>query len=657
MQRGKSKSARLDRTADAPVVIVGMGPVGLRLAQELLDRGLDRELILYGNEPWAPYDRVRLSGVLSGAVSREALAIPLRFGAQHRVVERTNCPVVAVDTARRELTDADGRAQAYSDLILAVGSRPHVPNIPGILMPGVFTLRGLSDVERLLARSTRTRRTVVLGGGLLGLEAARALQRGNTEVVVVEHTPRLMGSQLDQQGAELLREYLLGLGIAVQLANGVSRVLGRERVDGVLLRDGRMIRCDTIVLATGIRANVDLARKAGLRVGRGVQVDDKLRASAPHTYAVGECAEHRGRLYGLVAPGFEQAAVLAERLTGGRARYRGSTSAAHLKVVGKHVFSMGECGAEETPRNGREARYTDSSAGVYRKLVLRRGRLVGAVAVGEWPELPRIQQFLADRRPIWPWQLRRLVQRGRLWRSATATSVAQWPAQTTVCNCTGVRRGELGRAIAGGCTTVEALSARTRAGSVCGTCRPLLAELVGAELASVPAQGRRSLTWAAVVAALACIAFVLSPPPAAAASVQDLWYQISVVWRDGLWKQVSGFTLLGMTVLGALMSLRKRWPRFQWGAFGHWRALHGMLGALTLVLVYAHTGLQAGEQLNAYLLADFLAIGILGAVAGFVAVQANVGQGTRRWLNRIHLWLAWPLPALIGFHVLSVYYF
>lgn len=641
----------------APLVIVGMGPVGLRLAQELLDRRFQRPLLLYGNEPWSPYDRVQLSAVLSGAVSRQAVATPLRFAEQQRVVERTNCPVVVIDRERQVLTDAQGQAQAYSELVLAVGSRPHVPHIPGILLPGVFTLRGLSDVERLLARSARSRRTVVLGGGLLGLEAARALQRGNTEVVVVEHTPRLMGGQLDEAAAEHLREHLLVLGISVQLANGVSRVLGRERVDGVLLRDGRMLRCDTIVLATGIRANVDLARKAGIRVGRGIQVDDRLRTSAPHTYAIGECAEHRGKLYGMVAPGFEQAAVLADRLCGGRARYRGSTSAARLKVVGKPVFSMGECGTEQAPAGSREWRYEDAGNGAYRKLVLRRGRLIGAVAVGDWSELPRVQQLIADRRWLWPWQLRRFQRRGCLWRAADATTVAHWPAQTTVCNCTGVCRGALGQAIAAGCTTVEALSARTRAGSVCGTCRPLLAQLLGQELAPTPPAGRRSLGWAAALAALACLLFVLLPPVPAGDSVQDLWYRVGALWRDGFWKQVTGFTLLGLTVLGTVLSLRKRWPRFQWGTFGHWRALHGVLGALTLALVFVHTGVQSGEQLNALLLANFLAIGALGGVAGLSAARTGTGQTARRWLNRAHLWLAWPLPVLLGFHILSVYYF
>lgn len=641
----------------APLVIVGMGPVGLRLAQEVLDRGYQRPLVLYGAEPWAPYDRVRLSAVLAGAVRQEALLTPLRLPRSQQVLEHTNCPVVALDPRTRTLLDAQGRTQAYAELVLAVGSHPHVPHVPGIFLPGVFTLRGLSDVERLLARSTRSRRTVVLGGGLLGLEAARALQRGATEVVVVEHTPRLMSGQLDDQAAELLREYLLGLGISVQLANGVTGVIGRERVEGVRLRDGRLLRCDTIVLATGIRANIDLARKAGLRVGRGIQVDDTLRTSAPHTYAIGECAEHRGKVYGLVAPGFEQAAVLADRLLGGRTRYRGSTGAARLKVVGKAVFSMGECGADQSPADRREVRYCAPGEGEYRKLVLRRGRVVGAIALGEWPELQRLQQAIADRRRLWPWQVRRFRNRGCLWRAGQANHVARWPAQTTVCNCTGVRRGQLGEAIAAGCVTLEALSARTRAGSVCGSCRPLLAQLLGGQSAPPQPEAVRSLRWAAGLSAAACALFVALPPLPGAASVQDVWYQVGNAWRDGFWKQVSGFTLLGLVLLGSVLSLRKRWPRFQWGGYGHWRALHALLGTASVAVVFVHTGLQAGEQLNGWLLADFLAIGAWGAVAAIATTRSASNQRLRRWLQRLHLWLAWPLPALIGFHVLSVYYF
>jgi nitrite reductase (NADH) large subunit len=414
----RSQPAHYPPSMERPVAIVGMGPVGIRVAQELVNRRVDCPIAMYSDEPWQPYDRLRLSAVLSGQDRQDELSLLLQLPRGAQVTQHHHCKVVSIDRTAGAITDAAGRRHPYSDLILATGSRPHIPNIRGITLPGVYTFRDLFDAQVLLARTMRSRRTVVLGAGPLGLEAAQAMQRGHTRVTVIEQTPRLMSRHLDQDSSDMIREHLLSLGVQVIVANGVQEVLGSSRVEGVRLRNGRTLKCDTIVLAAGVRPNVALALDVGLKVGRGIQVDDHMETSDPHIFAVGECAEHQGRVYASVSPGLDQSAVAADRILGGSARYRGSIAVARLKVLRRSVFSMGAVGEEEHPLSISEHRFVNFSAGVYRKLVLRRGRLVGAIAVGEWDNLSRIQEAITNKRRIWFWQLRRFHRSGSLWVSA-----------------------------------------------------------------------------------------------------------------------------------------------------------------------------------------------------------------------------------------------
>lgn len=644
----------------APVIIIGTGPVGIRVAQEILARDPRRALVLFGDEPWHPYNRVRLSSLLAGDLQWEELQNPLQTETVSDVVQHHNCAVTRIDPSRRELIDREGRVHRYSKLILAVGSRPHIPSIPGISLSGVYSFRDMNDMQALAARKARSRHAVVLGGGLLGLEAARGFSRAGTEVTVIEHAPHLMSAQLDQEAGDLLAAQLERSGIKVLTGQAVQKVVGDGKVRAVCLQD-REIACDTLVIATGIRPNLELARDAGLRVNRGIVVDDHCLTSDPAIYAVGECAEHRGQVYGLVAPGFEQAAVVAHRLTGDAGEYQGSRTVSRLKVLKQTVISMGEVEETDNPLWATVWRYRDSAAGVYRKLIMQRGRLVGIIAIGEWDELSRIQEAVQTRRRLYPWQLRRFVASGMLWPESATLGVCDWPADAVVCNCMGVTRGSLGAAIAAGCTQTEQLMAHTGASTVCGSCRPLLAELVGAAAVPVDKTGHRTLSLNALLAVVAILILVLLPELRVGDSVTDPLYRLGNLWRDEFWKQVSGFTMLGLGVLGLALSARKRIKRVNLGKYGLWRALHAVLGASAILLLLAHTGLQTGERLNAWLLADFLGLSVIGAAAGLsltlTAGQSRLQRRMQQWLASAHLYLAWPLPVLLGFHVLSVYYF
>jgi nitrite reductase (NADH) large subunit len=641
----------------APIVIIGAGPVGIRTAQELCRRSPAAPIVLYGEEASEPYNRVRLSSFLIGETDWQALTRDLQLPSNANIDARYGCRVTAIDREHRCVRDASGFVQPYAKVVMATGSRPYVPDVPGIRLLGVYTFRDVRDAHQLLARRVRSRRTVVLGGGLLGLEAARAMQRFNTEVCVVEHYSRLMMRQLDVAASKDLLAHVKALGIQVVLGDGVKQVLGDVRVAGIQLRSERVMECDTLIVATGIVPNTELALAANLPIGRGIRVNDSLQTTDPDIYAIGECAEHRKRVYGIVAPGLEQATVAAHVIAGGRARYSGSTIATRLKVVDFPVFSTGPVTEEETPDFARTWTYREGP--IYRKLVTLRGRLIGAVAVGECPDLSRLQEAAMRQRNVWPWQLWRFARTGSLWPEEELGSVVAWPAATAVCNCTGVTRGDLARALGDGCVTVEALAARTGASTVCGSCRPLLAELAGASAPAEPVRGWKTLLGAGGLALPAALLFLLVAVPYAA-TVQVPW-QWDLLWRESFWKQVSGFTVLGLAVLLSVMSFRKRVRRFTLGDFPLWRVVHAVLGLLTVAGLAVHTGGRLGSNLNLLLMAAFLGVVALGAIAGgVIALEHRLGVDAAR-LRRTWLWshilVAWPIPVLLAFHVLKTYYF
>lgn len=653
--------AERDAACD-PVVIVGAGPVGMRVSTELARRLPGTPQLILGEEPWDPYDRVRLSALLAGELRLPELQTVSGIDGEH--IRHLRTTAVAIDTASRTVIDAAGRGHRYACLVLATGSYPHVPEIPGIRMPGCYTLRNLGDAHALRARQFRSRHTVVLGGGLLGLEAARAMQRYGTRVTVIEHQNRLMAQQLDNRGAALLERHVTSLGIRVLLCERLVEVHADAggRVCAVSLGSGPPMRCDTVVVATGIRPRIELAQRAGLAYGRGILVNDRMRTSHPDIYAVGECAEHDGRVYGLVAPGFEQAAVAVTNIAGGDARYVGSVPATQLKILGRQVYSLGELGETRSLPGARDYHWEDAAGEVYRKLVLHRGRCVGVVALGPWPALPRVQDLVLQRRRVRPWQCWRFQRTGFIWHRRGQPEVAMWPASATVCNCVGASRGALTEAIEAGCASVEGLSETTGAGTVCGSCRPLLAELLGrpGEPPS-PTPAYRWLAGLALAAGALAVAVPGLPALPYAGSFPLDWHW-EALWRSGTLKQVSGFGVLGLSLTALLLSLRKRTTRLRWGSYPVWRVAHVALACLALAGLWAHTGGRLGSNLNRYLMLTFLAMSLVGvASAGVAAFEHRLSPALAKRLRRQTLWLHvmlfWPLPSLLGFHVLKTFYY
>jgi nitrite reductase (NADH) large subunit len=382
-----------------PLVIVGNGMAAARLVDELVKSTLGRYAIaVIGDEPRLAYNRVLLSSVLAGETASHDIELrPAAWWRDRGVTLKYGCVATEIDVGRRELKIAGDESIEFSRLVLATGSTPLRLNMPGAELVGVHTFRDTRDVDLLLALAARKRPVVVIGGGLLGLEAAYGLAKAGAPVTLLHLMDRLMERQLDAPAAALLKSLVERKGIEVILNASTTRIHGAARVEGVELADGRRIHADAVIFAAGIRPNVGLAKEAGIVVGRGVVVDDHLQTSAPDIFALGECAEHRGICYGLVEPAYEQARVLAQHLAGKAAAYQGSVVATNLKVSGVSVFSAGDfVGAE-----GSEAiLLSDVRRGTYKKLVVADGRLTGAVLIGETTDALWYLDLIRTRKPI-----------------------------------------------------------------------------------------------------------------------------------------------------------------------------------------------------------------------------------------------------------------
>ncbi len=642
------------------IIVVGMGPVGLHFIQKMVALNPELSIAVFGDEPWAPYNRVKLSSLISGQIKEDSLYEASPIAEHDSVTPFYNDRIVTIDRYAHEVTDSQGRNFGYSKLVLATGSRAHIPVIDGVDLRNVFRFRDLHDAMSLMGRSVMTRRTVVIGGGLLGLEAARSMQRFKTEVHVVEHDLWLMFKQLDEAAGSYLQKHIEGLGIIVHTGQHVTKISGEHQVEGVHLSNKEVIAADTVILATGILPNVQLALDSGLHIGRGIRVNDALQTNDNDIYAIGECAEHEGKVYGLVGPGYEQAAVLAHYIEGKKSQYKGSISAAKLKVVGMPVLSAGD--VVQLQGHVDQYVYEDKEKSIYRKLMLRNGRLCGMVGMGEWPGIQRFQEAINKRRRIWPWQTRKFVDDGVIWNHVQSENVIDWPASATVCNCTGVTRGQLDHAQSKGAVTLPQICAMTGASSVCGSCKSLIGDYLGSSAPAEPVKGFRTLLTTSMIATLAALLFLVVPAVNYATSVQTDW-SLDRLWRDGFLKQVSGFSILAVALLISLISMRKRVKKLikLWD-FSSWRIVHVVLGLLVIALMFAHTGFRLGNNLNFILMLTFSALLLVGAVAGLaIGYEHNLPKRLAKNIRSFAMWshiiLLWPIPALLGFHILKTYYF
>jgi nitrite reductase (NADH) large subunit len=478
------------------LVVIGNGMAGARVVEEILARDSRRFAIsMFGAEPYGNYNRILLSNVLNGSQRLEEIflnplpwynerGIALYAGVKATRIDRSRKVVVGRPMRRGALPyGADGCDDcaapievAYDWLILATGSRPFVPPMEGMGKQGTFLFRTIDDCEAIAAYAQRCRRAAVIGGGLLGLEAARGLLTHGVEVTVIEAAPQLMMAQLDAEAGAILRDAMERMGVRVLLEKITTTILGNERVTGLLFQDGGRLDTDMVVVSAGIRPITELAADAGLLVERGIVCDDQLRTSDPQIFAVGECVQHRGVTYGLVDPIWEQARTLADVITGRNpaAAYTGSKLVAKLKVMGVELVSMGELRTAD-PQD-EVVVYREPSRGVYKKLIVRNGALVGAVLLGETDTAGVLTQMFLLGTPV---PERRADLLFGTSSGAPILSVLDLPDHAQICNCNGVSKGAIEQAIrVGKCRSVSKIGACTKAGMGCGSCKPLLAKFL-----------------------------------------------------------------------------------------------------------------------------------------------------------------------------------
>ncbi|MBI2954680.1 MAG: NAD(P)/FAD-dependent oxidoreductase [Chloroflexi bacterium] len=466
------------------LVIIGNGMAGARLIEEVLDRGGRDlfEIVVFGDEPYGNYNRILLSSVLGGAHSAEDILInPPAWYQQNGVKLHAGLRADAVDRGRKEVHGTGGIVETYDKLVIATGSRPFIPAISGIYADsgafkrGVFVLRTLDDCRKITSFATTCRKAVVIGGGMLGLEAAQGLLDRGLEVHVVHKSPHLMNTQLDPPASAILKETLKCMGLHIHLEKMTSAVLGQGRVAGVAFEDGSSLWCDMVIIAAGIKPNVDLARQAGLAVERGLVVNDELSClNDPAAFAIGECSQHRGKTYGVLAPLWEQARVLADRLTGRNPSmaYRGSKVATRLKVMGVDLVCLGE---KDTGEGDEVVQYSEPSRGIYKKLLIRDNRLVGAILLGD-SAMGSACQRVFDREERLPADRASLLFTPG--GETKVTSVADLTDTTQVCNCNGISKGDIVAAVKAGYRSLKAVCDATRAGTGCGSCKPQVQAIV-----------------------------------------------------------------------------------------------------------------------------------------------------------------------------------
>jgi nitrite reductase (NADH) large subunit len=466
------------------LVIIGNGMAPGRMLEELFEKAPGRyDVTIFNAEPRVNYDRIMLSPVLSGEKAYEDIIIHGDdWYATHGVTLHRGAKVTEIDRDNKTVTSAAGITASYDKLVIATGSLPFIIPVPGHQLPGVLAYRDLDDVEKMLEIAKGRGRAIVIGAGLLGLEAAYGLKRQGMDVTVIHLMPTIMERQLDPAAAYLLEKALNDRGIEIITKANTKQILGNEKVEGIELDDGRVIHGDMVVMAVGIRPASQLAKDAGIAVNRGIVVDDGMQTSDASIFALGECAEHRGQCYGLVAPLYESARVLADRLIGGASEYHGSVVNTKLKVTGINLFSAGDF-AEGPDRE--EIVLRDASSGVYKRLILKENKIIGAVLYGETSDGSWFFDLM--KRGIDISQMRDTLIFGQSYQGGAPldpmAAVAALPDDAEICGCNGVCKSKIVTTITSkGLTSLDEVRAHTKASASCGSCTGLVEQLMSLTL-------------------------------------------------------------------------------------------------------------------------------------------------------------------------------
>lgn len=463
------------------LVLIGNGMAGIRTLEEIIKKDSERySMTVFGEEPHPNYNRILLSSVLQGNADVSDIVLnDYHWYEENQITLHTGDPVVHVDTTKQIVYSEKGIKCPYDKLIFATGSNPFMLPLPGADKEGVIAFRNIKDCETMIETSKSYKKAAVIGGGLLGLEAARGLLNLNMQVNVIHIADYLMERQLDEQAGKMLRQELEEQGMSFHLEKQTERIIGDHRVKGLHFKDGTSIEADLVVMAVGIKPNVTLAKESGLKTERAIIVNDYMQTSASNVYAVGECAEHRGIAYGLVAPLYEQGKVLAEHICSEETRsipgYQGSIVYTQLKVSGVDVFSAGQFQDGEKTK---AIRVHDEFEGIYKKVVVQDNKVIGSVLFGDTSDSPRLLNMMRSGEDISQMSKVAILPSENGSESKESAVVAMADSET-ICGCNGVTKGDICSAITEkGLTSVEEVKQCTNASRSCGGCKPLVADLL-----------------------------------------------------------------------------------------------------------------------------------------------------------------------------------
>lgn len=460
------------------LVLIGNGMAGVNCIEQILKLAPNRyDITIFGSEPHPNYNRILLSSVLAGDADMNDIVInSWDWYRENNIIIHAGHTVNAIDTKYKIVRTESGIQVPYDDVIIATGSLPFMLPLPGADKKGVIAFRDIKDCETMMEASKKYKKAVVIGGGLLGLEAARGLLNLNMEVSVVHSNRILMNRQMDETGGIMLQKELQQQGMKFLLGKHTEKILGKDRVTGLRFTDGSEESADLVVMAVGIKPNMAMAKKSGIEVNRGILVNDFMETNIPNVYSVGECVEHRGISYGLVAPLYEQAAVLAKKLAGLETEgYHGSVVSTKLKVSGVDVFSAGQYLDDVDTR---AVRVQDEFGGVYKKVVIRNGKVIGSVLFGDISDGARLFAMIRSGEDVTGKEKEILLGSGGS-APSNADLIASMSDDEIVCGCNGVSKGAVVNAInEKGCSSVNDIKACTKASASCGGCKPLVADVL-----------------------------------------------------------------------------------------------------------------------------------------------------------------------------------
>ncbi len=648
------------------IIVIGFGMAAAHFAKSFVQSELRHsiQLTIIGEEEHVAYNRVHLSSYIEHKDPSQLLLQTAQWYQEHGIEILTGNAVRSINREQREITLQGEQVHSYDALIFATGSRAARPPISGVEHDNVFFYRTIADLDHFIERAKGKKNAVVIGGGLLGLEAAQVVQSLNLEVSVIERAEFLMPQQLNQVAGETLSQLIKAqdINLYTGVPNTAIEKTEQSNTLSITIGEEESIETDLVIVSTGITPNSELAASCHLEVGirGGIVVNNHLQTSDPRVFAIGECALVHGRTYGLVAPSNSMAEYLLSHWEGKTTQeFPIPDVSTRLKMLGVDVVVLGNVFDQ-----GKSYEYQQD--GLYRLLsVSSKGILLGCLGIGNWEESSHIHALIKEQGKISRADLKQFTKEGSF-LDPEQSQLSNWSPSSIICQCNTVTKEDLVNELEACARCPNQLAEKTGASQMCGSCRPLLEELCGLSPQRIGMVPKVKVILAgSTIALLICTVCLSLPGAPLGDSVESSWYKFSTLWREFLYKQISGYTLLALFTIGLALSLRKRISSLSWGSISAWRIFHSSFGILALFALFLHTGFHFGDNLNFWLMFIFVMTNLFGGMLGIIcslefSKKSNIAVRARIWkrpLLLLHIITFWPLPILIGFHIFSVYGF